>query len=539
MRVSRINLQTHQRGTLLAVALLIMVISGLFVASWVGLLGTRAQHVSLLEDACARRVGLLNSKMISRQLMLQNAFVPGATVSANTQDLLESQWGGYDVGNGWTGLNVMGTTESDTSMATVYPYSFAAFRPTPSYLVTEVLDRPAGLDGTIDPFRHYSFMKGVNPMLAGDLFTVYRKPDVATSEIDVHSNNTAHHANWRVEGRVVIRDVDSLFAPSTPNPLKLPIRCTSLYLQDANRARAVYGVDRNGTSAAASNMASVPSTSGKSVVATPGGGNHDDYFSSYLNVVKNDDNPDNSLWHFMNRESNAGRTGFTTIDTTAETGDATSPFQVIRHIETVNPPLYPQEDYPGGGYPPVYPVLYVRLSHAGLTHLRILASFQDIVFEGQTTAGDFASAGLAPPIMVTVVTDGLAGISVPRIKFVGDNNRRFVLGLRDSNGADANLYWVGNPEVVGAVRVFDWRMMLVNEYRTVFFQNPIAANQSIKITGGVMTNWTCKRSTRGGSNALRLQFLRDETPDPAGALGASFRSLLPRDLWLESYFLAE
>ncbi|MCB1210278.1 MAG: hypothetical protein KDK97_13170 [Verrucomicrobiales bacterium] len=425
-------------------------------------------------------------------------------------------------------------------MTTVFPYSFAAFRPTPSYLVTEVVDRPASLDGTLDPFRHYSFMKGVNPMLAGDLFTVYRKPDVATGELDVYTTNAGHHAIWKVEGRVVIRDVDSLFTPSTASPLKLPIRCASLYLQDANSARAVYGVDRNGASIAASNMASVPSTGGKSIVATPGGGSREDYFSSYLDVVKNDDNPDNSLWHFMNRESNAGRTGYVTLGAPTEQGNATSPFQVVQHRSSSNPPPleYQPQGYPAG-YPDPYPVLYVRLSHPDLTHLRVVYPFMDIVFEGQTTVGAFDAAGYEPPIIVTVGGNSISGPFVPSIRFVGDNNRRFVLGLKDSNAAKVDLYWNGNPEVVGAARFFDWRMMLVNEYRSVFFNMPTVPNQSIKITGGVMTNWTCKRRSAGGANALRLQFLRDENPDPAGALGASFRSLLPRDLWLESYFLAE
>ena len=537
MRIPKSSAGGRRRGALLAIALLIMVISGLFVASWVGLLGTRSQQVSLLEDACARRVGLLNSKMISRQLMLQNAFVVGANASANTSDVLQSQWGGYDVGGGWSGLNVFATTDSSTSMTTVFPYNFAAFRPVPSYLVTEVVARPSGLDGTIDPFRHYSFMKGVNPMIAGDIFTSYRKPDQATAELDIHATTAGHHAIWTVEGRVVVRDVDSLFTASTPSPLKIPIRCTSLFLQDANNTRAVHGVDRNGTNVPASNMPSVPSTAGK-VMVTRSGGPQADYFGNYLNVIQNDDNPDNSLWHFMDRETAAGRTGYVTVDSAAEIGDATTPIQVIQHRSGTNPPVYPPFGYPGV-YPDPYPVLYVRLGHADQTHLRVLYPFQDIIFEGQSTAASYDAAGYAPPIIVTVISDGISGAFVPRIRFINENNRRFILALKDTNASPVDLYWNGVSNVAGGATSYDWRMMMVNEYRGVFFNMPDIATRIVQWTGGVMTNWTCKRRSAGGANAARLKFVRDKVPDPVGALGASFSSLLPRDLCLESYFLAE
>jgi hypothetical protein len=68
----------------------------------------------------------------------------------------------------------------------------------------------------------------------------------------------------------------------------------------------------------------------------------------------------------------------------------------------------------------------------------------------------------------------------------------------------------------------------------------IKSAQNVRITGGVMTNWLFKRR-RSASGFPRneawdaLTFALDANPEPAGASGAKYSSILPKDAWLETY----
>jgi hypothetical protein len=75
---------------------------------------------------------------------------------------------------------------------------------------------------------------------------------------------------------------------------------------------------------------------------------------------------------------------------------------------------------------------------------------------------------------------------------------------------------------------------LARQYRTItmFLPNPVT--KSVTLTGGVMTNWTVKRS--GSGAASRLTFAPDNNPEPAGATGPKFSTLIPREAWMENYF---
>ncbi|MBL9179770.1 MAG: hypothetical protein JNM65_17035, partial [Verrucomicrobiaceae bacterium] len=107
---------------------------------------------------------------------------------------------------------------------------------------------------------------------------------------------------------------------------------------------------------------------------------------------------------------------------------------------------------------------------------------------------------------------------------------------QDDNGRPVEFSWVNNP-VSGTD--FRWRCVLVNEYQSIMFNMPTALTQGIRWIGGVMTNWTLKRRAPGGTNPGRLTFTSDSDPAvPAAAnTGPAFATFLPRDAWLESYFL--
>jgi hypothetical protein len=506
----------------MAAALLFMLLSGLFIGAWVSLMSTRAVQVSYLESASQRRISLENSRQLSWQCALEKGFVPGASLGA-TEASFGPSTGGVLTGDGWSDLNIYRSTDAPGTMSTVFPYNYTGLRPATAYLTREQLLRPAGLTA-IDPFQAHLFMKTFNPVLAGDLFVVYKKPATAPGELDVYANTNAHVASWQVEGRTVLRSPESLFARTTTSPLQLPFRTRSLYIQshDAYNSRAVLATDLAGQRLLPSNAPAGPSSSG------PVSGTDSDRFRGYLNVIRNGNNPDNSLWHFMEREQAAGRTGFSTIDAFSKTGTSSDAFW----MEEQENPTYPPPGWPSG-YPPRLRVLMVRLHHAGLTHMRVLGVVDQIVFKGQNTPGLFSQAGLLAPIMFAVVPMNATGPSVRDIRFEGDNNRRVVIGVQHWNAAPLDISWEGNPLSGTEYR---WRTVLINEYQTVMLNMPQNVTRSVRWLGGVMTNWTFKRRVAGGINANRLTFASDASLATGTPAGPSFASLLPRDGWLESYF---
>ena len=87
-------------------------------------------------------------------------------------------------------------------------------------------------------------------------------------------------------------------------------------------------------------------------------------------------------------------------------------------------------------------------------------------------------------------------------------------------------------------RMYNWRGVFVNESREMYVN--IKSSNNVRITGGVMTNWLFKRR-RSASGFARnetwdaLTFALDATPEPSGASGPKYSSLLPKDAWLETY----
>jgi hypothetical protein len=518
------NRKFTSRGSLMAAALLFMLLSGLFIGAWVTLMSGRAVQISYMETAVQRRLALENSRQLSWQCALDKAFEPNNDLSASQNAVLTGNAGGVSTGNGWTDLNIYSTTDEPGTMTTVFPYNYTGMRPVSSYVSQEKLSRPTALTG-VDAFDAYLFLKTYNPVLGGDLFITYRRPDTAPSELDVYADTSAHHGIWTVEGRAVIKSPDSLFARTTSRTLQLPFLSRSLYIQahDIYNSRAIMGTDLTGQRLLPSNMPAEATTTGPVSTATT------DRFDAYLNVIRNDQNPDNSLWHFMEREQAAGRSSYATIDVFSTSATSTGPYW----MEEQTTPTYPPPGWPSG-YPPKLRVLMVRLNHASLPHLRIHGVVDQIIFKGQTTPPQFSAAGTMSPVIFTVLPMNATGPSVRDIRFEADNNRRIVIGAQHWNAAMLDISWVGNPS---SGTEHSWRTVFINEYQTVMLNMPASVTRSVRWLGGVMTNWTFKRRSAGGTNASRLTFASDSSVTTGTPATPSFASLLPRDAWLESYFL--
>jgi hypothetical protein len=540
----------------MAAALMMMVVTGIVMSAWVGLMAVRAQQVNFMEDALHRRQSLRNSKVIGRQVMLQRAFGNGASQAAVWDSVLTGpggvRWGGVAMGT-WN-TNVFTDNVDPASSPTLFPYNPSGIMPAGGYLLTRRLAEGVNMGAGQDELDIFAFMKMANPALRGDLITVYRKPAGQADLLDVWYDNTlaGHFANWRVEGRMVLRRPEDLFGSSTPNPLIIPGRCASLIVPGDPENRMVVGTNLTGVRVPPSTLAGVPMTSG----SVPGGASQ--LWAGELNVVRNDSHPANSLWHKMEELQNANSGDYVTVDSaTYDYGGTNPPLWVQRQIP--NSPLRPPQPgetvgitYPTDATPLVttaggtWNVLFVQMDSPALPNIRVTAGvgvtrIHQIVFKGQAPlSAAYTQAALLSPLICLIVKNAGDLISpVQDIRFEHQNNRRWVLGVKGGSIADRlELNWEGNWVTESGRRMFNWRGLLVNESREMFVN--IKSAQNVRITGGVMTNWLFKRR-RSASGFPRneawdaLTFTLDSNPEPDGATGVQYSSVLPKDAWLETY----
>lgn len=512
----------------MASALLIMMLAGLFVAAYAAVLTTRANQTTFADVAVKRRLSLENSRQLSSQFMYENAFNRDHTSlnHSNLLGLFPGGWGGADA-SGWDDPIVFDAAHLPGTLTTIFPYNYAGVRPFGSFVAARKTQLPTSLATTLDGFSAWSFAKTSSPLLSGDAVIVFRKPDTAPGQIEIGSPGLP----IRVDGRMVVRDPDSFFAPSTPNPLEIQVRATAskgLYVQTEHAVRRIYCRDENGSVLAPSNLPASLSTTGP----IPDGTGPAFLYKNALNVINNPSNPSNSLWHFMEREQAAGTGDYETINTNTPAGSPSSPWRTEDQVTpTYMPPAWPS------GYPAVFKVMTIRLGDPNLKHLRVEGLFSQVVLEGQNTAAAYTAASLLPPVIL-LFTDTAGNMNfLKHLVFLHENGRRIVIGHKNWNGEAITFEWRGVLNATGNAFAYDWRAVIVNEHRTIWAQLPANILQSINITGGLMTNWTFKRTLSSVGPATRITFRPENNPEPAGASGTLFSRLVPRDGWIENYFL--
>lgn len=598
------HLRSNQHGGVLVVALLMTAMAGIFLTGWVALSSTRAAQSRSTENAARRRLMLENSRAFARQMMMEQGFSGSAYVAGNREGELD----GNLSGNGWGGFNTsagLGYVDASTGSLqplqlyglptnvqypstgnynTFPPYNLLGVRPgvffysvqkaaRPSFYVgaAGALPDPFNSDGTVtttlDPFNAYHFLKGIFPPLAGDTFVIYRKPWRESGEIVVD-------ANIQTDGRVVVRDPASLFNSATVNlgaKVRVGLRSRRFYVQKCDANNRVTGSSNgaamvNGSAVTAGselmpmNLPCVPSTFGpfnRSGTDAPvaGAPSMAQLYRGELDIIKNtyvpagmptpvpDHNP-NCLWQIQTREATSApvRAAVQTISVGTASGTSTDPYW----IEDQTSPTYPPPAWPSG-YPPVWKVLFVNLQHTSLPNLRIYGVVHQVVLLGQTTNAEYNSAANMDPRIIIMVPD-VASRAVQDIRFVRENNRPLVLGVKGDVRQPLGMFWTGPNINTGTSLTLEWRLMLINEYRQIMCNLPSSgggAADSVALYGGVLTNWSFERYDSGA--ATRFQIYSDPlagldtsttpaTPKLTSTAGYKLAAVLPRDAWLEPYF---
>jgi hypothetical protein len=532
--------QPHLRhGGLLPVALVMVMLGGLFLSGWVTLLNTRAVSARNAEYAAKRRLSLENSKALARQLMLERAYSGNSSLSGGIVGQLDGSgpnWGGLNTYSGWSNLRLYHLPPEVDYPATgyqtkVFPYNQLGLRPGATFISAQQVRRPDSYSGTLDPFYSYGFAKGVFPTLAGDAMVIYRKPERESGEIVLDSN-------FYLDGRLVVRDPASLFTTASVNlgaKVRLQTRSKSFYIQKFDDRNRVTGTTLNGTEQASLNLPCTPSTFGPFPRPAGAAPTTKELFRGELEIIKNTYVPiglpasvthhPNCLWQIQEREATSSpvRAAVTTISTGTATGNNTQAWW----IEDQTNPTHPPPNWPSG-YPPVWKVMFINLSHGSLPNLRIYGVVHQVVLMGQTTSSAYNSAAELDPRIILIVPDA-ASRAVQDIRFINENNRPLVLGVKGNVRQALGLYWGGTNANTSNLTL-DWRVILINEYRQIMCYLPTGGGgpDSVTLTGGVLTNWSFERYDN--SSADRFKIL------PEWNARYNLASALPRESWLESYF---
>lgn len=545
------------QGSLLAIALMMTMLAGLFLAGWVSLINVRAMQARNSEFAMKRRISLENSKAYIRQTCQQKVLSGYDSMSAYVNGDVATGWGGLDTNVGWSGLQMYGLPPLVSYPATGYyttvpPFNALGFRPNTSFWTSVKLTRPSAYDGStydaMDPFKGYMFLKGIFPALAGDGLVIYRAPDDAPGEINISNFQVGNSATGAsaIPGRFVVRDPASFFNSSEVDQGRtqnLLVRARNFYVQKYDPANKVFAKTIAGVQMATSNLPSAASTFGPALVD----GNPpttQQLFRGDLNIVKNTYVPaglpasvthhPNCLWEIQNREATKATSPVPvqTISVSTSFGVNTDAYWIEDQAAS---PTYPPPAYPAG-YDSGFQVLFINLNHPNLPNLRIYPVVQQVVFLGQSTNALYSAAASMDPRIILFVPAVGSPQTFKDVRFIRENNRPFVLGMKAQlTGEPIEFYWVP-PNVNGTAGTLDWRMIMINEGRQVSCYRPATATpNSVMITGGFFSNWSVQRKQAGvvgdDTGAANLFILQPET-----AASYYFASILPREAWLENYF---
>lgn len=506
------DFRTAQSGAAMLAVIIFIMIGGIAMSAVIVLLGARLQQSELLGIGVQRHIAWGNTKAVNQQYAYTWAMRDNVTRSLSTGTVTgagyviptQTSWGGVDA-DVFTSLSAFRSTVRPSSTTTAsYPFNNIQNLPTSDNGVYFTRTTADSDSSQTEHLAFYNYLKTYPTPLLGDLLIVHKKPSGASGAY--HLND-----NLQVDGRVVIWD-------ETAESINV-------------RAQACLNMTKTGTNTVrdTSSATLLPQNFGARTTATAGTGGTSSpsaVTNGTLQLINNTDFTPGSVRHIMEATGTAGTTWLncstgtatsTNINTTSNSGNSTSDTQVkLESTVTYALPTTSPYGYTKSGN---LNVLIVRLKNSTLKHLRITSGVEQLVLEGQTTSTDYTNAGNLGPVIIW-----LEQADCRDIRFVGENNRRLILATGEGTGATLYAGFHGNSIIGGSA--LRWRMQWINEYRAVYLNTPTGLGAII--TGGIRTDWGIYSTDTGSSIRVTLQ--RETSP---GAL----ETMLPRDGWLEPYFL--
>ena len=437
--------RVSESGAVLVLAIIVVMIGGLAMTGWIVLLGARAQYSEQHLSSVQRRVAESNARALTRQYLLESV-MPFSSGSGGTfrSSVGDDSWGETTIPS-WSAAAMSSTAfpagTNLISPASGFPYALP-------FLTT-------ASDGAATTwFRAY--INSRSPLLGKDLLVVHPGPaDISVS------------GSLDVKGRSVIH------APNSPNyysfttdDFAVPKGTTGFTLTNAA-----------GTWLAGSNYPMMPETAGPSGT--------DLGYTGNLAVIKNSDNPGNSLYDKLTGG------GFSSITVSGET--TSSNRGVVSD---------------GAGE------VSITVADDFLTNV-IITDASSVVLVGQDTPTEISDADLLPGIMILIIQDaGVADLTT--VSFQDMNNRRLHLGvLKSINTTQVQMNFTSSEFDV------DWRLMMTVEGAPVLLNKTVGGTTSL--FGGIRTNSSLTVAT-GTSVVLK------EELDPK-----LLNRLADRRAWVEIY----
>ena len=517
-------------AALLSVIMLIMVTTIMSTAA-LSLLGARLQQSERLGVGIQRHVSWRNTKAINQQYAYTWAMrdavsrtLSTATLTATTGYVTpQREWGGQDA-DLISNLSAFRSTTRPSNLSTVtYPYNNIRNVPTVDngvYFSRTTADSDATQSEHI---FFYNFLKTYPTTLLGDLLLVHKRPSGASGSYELSDN-------LRVDGRVVIWDANAI----TEN-----VRAQSCFCAHPTAARTTKNSGGSALLMPENDRATPNATAGY-------GGSSQPYAvaDGTLRMVDNADFPAGSIRHIVEASGSytqhtgpvlgSGVTGLIgsllggIVDLSAILPTSADPVIISR--TTLNKLLLPsaagstisQLLPPLSGSTSLLNIGVIIAHHPNLPNLRMTGNLDLVIILGEILPLGITNTGNLPPRIIWVDQN-----SKPRhVIFVGESDRKLVFVTGRGNGQDTYVGFLGVTQLLlgGPLR---WRLQWINEFTRMNVVPPPIFSY-LECTGSIRTDWTFACTDSGNSDKLVLR--RDTNP-------SGLESLMPRDGWLEPYFL--
>ena len=489
-------------GAAMLVALLLVFATTIAITAWMSMLTSRLRQSEANNDTVFRHVGWGNTAAVNLTYAHYQGYKDNSTQAAAETTVTTGSgastlnWGGIS-SSGWTSLSVFRTTQRPVGATFAYPYNNLQPIDTADHAVYFERTDVASDTMQSEHLSLYNYLMSYPSPLLGDLLIIHRAASGASGTYSINSNTT-------VNGRVVIWDKTA----TTGN-----VRATSVQCRYTSGTSAVTVKNTGGTaSIMPENMSICPS----STAGVGGSANTPGATDGTLTMCDNANFTAGSLYHIITSSAFGTYTTWNGLGNNGTTADPSYSTQVNKTSATYVAPTTTPYNYSPVGQ---MNTLWVDLQNASLNNLVVTGNFEQVVLKGTTTQTQYNTQDTLSPIIILIEEDALRDI-----RFVGENNRRVILGIKKTTTNTVYMGFSGSSAVIGGP--LRWRLNLVNEYGALWVDPPSGNN--VSLTGSVRTNWqfNCTDST-----STQRIILNEETSP------STLETMLPRDSYFTSYVL--